>query len=188
MRHPPGRWSGNSAYVVYLHAKAFGPVAFILAKQQLPLLSQWKDITPDYGKMVAFGAYILADFHTHQPDNRKIIILASGSEVTLGLKARNTLLDLNISARVVSVPCMEWFDSQSNEYKNSILPKGIPKVSVEAGVSQSWHKYVGLAGACVSVEDFGKSATPSELAQHFNMNTKAVVDACLHLLGRCDLS
>jgi transketolase len=108
----------------------------------------------------------------------EVIIIASGSEVQLAVNARLQLEAKGIATRVVSAPCLEWFDEQSKDYKESVLPTGVTaRVSVEAGLSLGWQKYVGGKGESVSIEHFGASADYKTLFREFGITTEAVIAA-----------
>ena len=130
-----------------------GPVGLVLSRQNLPVLHEYRDIVAQGAQR---GGYVLADFPSDsQP---QVILIATGSEVHVALKARELLAHSGISARVVSMPCVEWFEAQNQKYRDSVLPPLLrARVSVEAGIGAPWGAYVGLDGACVSVEQFGQS-------------------------------
>ena len=112
-------------------------------------------------------------------------MIATGSEVQLAVNARLELEGKGIATRVVSAPCLEWFDEQSAEYKASVLPDSVhARVSVEAGLSLGWSKYVGAAGQSVSIEHFGASADYKTLFREFGMTTEAVVSAAHKALNK----
>ena len=111
---------------------------------------------------VARGGYVLSD-----AQNPKAVIIATGSEVTLALEAQKLLAAENVAVRVVSMPATTVFDRQDAAYRASVLPKGIPSVAVEAGVSDFWRKYVGLEGAVVGIDRYGESAPAGELFKYF---------------------
>jgi transketolase len=113
-----------------------------------------------------------------------VILIATGSEVQLAVAARIELEKSGIPTRVVSAPCLEWFEEQSAQYKDSVLPSSVTaRVSVEAGLSLGWSKYIG-AGVSVSIEHFGASADYKTLFEKFGMSTDAVVKAARGVLGR----
>ena len=104
--------------------------------------------------------------------------MASGSELSLALEAAETLSATGVAVRVVSMPCMEWFEAQPKEYRDSVLlPEVTNRVSVEAGLAMPWQKYLGDAGSAVSIETFGAVGSPKELFQHFGVTADAVVAA-----------
>jgi transketolase len=127
-----------------------------------------------------FGAYVLAEASSGSP---KLILIATGSEVQLAVAARIELEKSGVPTRVVSAPCLEWFEEQSDTYKESVLPSSVTaRVSVEAGLSLGWSKYIGT-GASVSIEHFGASADYKTLFAKFGMTTDAVVKAARSVLG-----
>jgi transketolase len=107
-----------------------------------------------------------------------VIIMATGSEVALAVEARQVLQADGIPARVVSVPCLEWFDAQDPGYRESVLPAAVKaRVSVEAGIAQPWHRLLGDAGRAVSLEHYGASADYKTLFREFGLTTEAVTEA-----------
>ena len=124
-------------------------------------------------ELTARGAYTLVDAANGKPE---LIIIATGSEVQLAVAARLQLEADGIATRVVSAPCLEWFDEQSAVYRESVLPLSVrARVSVEAGLSLGWSKYVGPFGRSVSIEHFGASADYKTLFREFGMTTESVV-------------
>jgi transketolase len=146
-----------------------GPVGLILTRQGVPILegTNYEGVTK--------GGYILGDDGGKQPD---VVLIGTGSEVQLAVEAQKLLAAKDISARVISMPCVEWFESQSEEYRDSVLPPSVSaRVAVEAGVAQSWHKLVGDTGEIVSLEHYGESADAKTLFREFGFTAEAVVDA-----------
>ena len=142
------------------------PTALVLTRQNIPALE-------NSSKEALKGAYILEDSVKETPD---AILIATGSEVSLAVEARKVLAEEGIDVRVVSMPCMELFEEQSAEYKESVLPKAIRKrVAVEALIDYGWGKYVGLDGAIVSMTGFGASAPANVLFEKFGFTTENVV-------------
>ena len=142
-----------------------GPTAIVLTRQNLP---QYENS----GKDALKGGYILIDSKKETPD---VIIMASGSEVEQAVGAHELLKAENIDARVVSMPCMELFDKQPDEYKESVLPSSVrARVAVEAASSMSWYKYVGLDGACVCLDRFGASAPAPVLFGKFGFTAENI--------------
>ena len=135
-----------------------GPTGLILSRQNLPTLDH------SAGQPVAQasrGAYVIAEAQGGLP---RMLLLATGSEVSVAMGARELLQAEGVPTRVVSMPCLEWFDDQPAEYRDQVLPPEVlGRVSIEAGSDQGWWKYVGSQGACVSVADFGASAAAGEL-------------------------
>ena len=146
------------------------PVALCLSRQNLPVLDS--PATSDLAK-VSKGAYVVKEASTEP----KAIVLATGSEVAIAIDAANQLEQSGIATRVISVPCLEWFEEQSEQYKNELLPPSVTnRVSIEAGISQGWWKYVGTSGRCISIEHFGASASAGKLYQEFGITAQAVVE------------
>ena len=114
-----------------------------------------------------------------------LILIATGSEVQFAVEARAILESEGISTRVVSAPCLEWFEEQSAEYKESVLPQASKaRVSIEAGISSFWRGYVGDHGIAIGIDHFGASADYKTLYQEFGITTQAVVDASRKVLGK----
>jgi transketolase len=157
------------------------PAGIALTRQNVPVLSRGADQasgdTLAAAHHVAKGAYVLAEAANGSPD---VILIATGSEVAVALDARAQLGERGVHARVVSAPCLEWFDEQSAEYRESVLPAAITaRVSVEAGLALSWHRYVGDRGRTVSIEHFGASADYQTLFREFGITVEAVTAAAL---------
>ena len=116
-------------------------------------------------------------------DKPRLILIASGSEVSLALEAAAKLEEDNIPTRVVSMPCMEWFDEQDPEYRNSVLPKDVKaRVSIEAGIAMGWGKYIGDAGASISIEHFGASAAGVKCFEEFGFTVENVIKTARSVL------
>ena len=145
-----------------------GPACLLFSRQNLPF--QARDAT--HLKQIARGGYVLADAASPQA-----IILATGSEVSLAMAARTQLADAGIAVRVVSMPCTNVFDRQDVHYRESVLPKGIRRVAVEAGVPDFWRKYVGIEGAVIGLDRFGESAPAGELFKFFGITAEAIAEA-----------
>ncbi len=156
----------------YLALTRQSPSGIVLSRQNLPLLKET-------GKEALKGGYILKDC-TGTPD---IILMASGSEVELVYKAYDELTKDGVKVRVVSMMSMEVFEEQSKEYKESVLPKSVTKrVAVEAGVSLSWYKYVGLEGEVICMDGYGASAPANQLFDKFGFTVDNVVSKAKELL------
>jgi transketolase len=108
-------------------------------------------------------------------ESPRVILLATGSEIELAVKAAAELATRNIFARVVSMPSTDVFDRQDLHYKTSVLPKGVPRLAIEAGVTDFWYKYVGLEGAIVGIDTFGESAPAGVLFKHFGFTVENVI-------------
>ncbi|HVL83288.1 MAG TPA: transketolase [Pseudonocardia sp.] len=153
-----------------------GPAGLALSRQNLPVLAG----TSADG--VARGGYVLADADGGEP---AVLLVATGSEVQIAVEAREVLQAEGVPTRVVSMPCVEWFDEQDEAYRESVLPAGVrARVSVEAGIAQPWHRLTGDAGENVSIEHFGASADQQTLFREFGFTTEAVVAAAHRSLGR----
>jgi len=146
-----------------------GPSALVFSRQNLPF--QRRDARA-LGQ-IARGAYVLSDC----AGAPQVLLLATGSEVQLALGAQAKLIDAGVRARVVSMPSTNVFDRQDLSYRESVLPRGVPRVAVEAGVSACWHKYVGLDGAVIGIDRYGESAPGPELFNYFGFTVDNVVAA-----------
>ncbi len=151
-----------------------GPVGLILTRQGVPVLEG-----TDF-EGVGRGGYILGSPESeNDPDEEPdVILIGTGSEVQLAVEAQKLLADKDILARVVSMPCVEWFESQPEDYRDSVLPPTVSaRVAVEAGVAQSWHKLVGDTGRIVSIEHYGESADAKTLFREYGFTAEAVAAA-----------
>ena len=128
-------------------------------------------------EQISRGGYVLSD-----ATGPKAIIIATGSEVSLAVGAQKLLADGGVAVRVVSMPSTNVFDRQDATYRESVLPKGIRRVAVEAGVTDYWRKYVGLEGAVIGLDRFGESAPAGELFKFFGITAAAVAEAVKRLL------
>ncbi len=155
-----------------------GPVALLLTRQKLPIL---EDAQPEG---LARGAYVIRDVEAPQ-----LLLIASGSEVEVALRAHELLLGAGIAARVISMPSWELFDSQPPAYKESILPPGITaRVAIEAGVPFGWERYVGREGDIIGLDRFGSSAPYRVLAERFGFTGEAVAARARAYLQRATAS
>jgi transketolase len=152
-----------------------GPTALLLSRQDLS--PQRRDGATTAA--VARGGYVLAEAQGGAP---RAVIVATGSEVQLALDARALLAAKGIAARVVSMPCTSLFDRQPATWREAVLPRGIPRVAVEAGACDGWRKYVGLEGAVVGLDSFGESGPAPELFRHFGLTPERVADAVLSVV------
>jgi len=156
-----------------------GPTVLVFTRQAVPHLDRGRAKDPS----VAKGAYILSEADG-QPD---VILIGTGSEVSLCVKAQSTLLKSGIKARVVSMPSWDLFEAQSPAYRESVLPAKITKrVSIEAGASLGWHRWVGEEGTIIAVDRFGASAPGPEIFEHYGITSDNVAAAALRLAGRSD--
>ncbi len=154
------------------------PAGLALTRQGVPTLERGDgEATANsmaHARLTARGGYVLAE-GSREPE---VILIATGSEVALALEARDTLERDGIATRVVSMPCVEWFDEQDAAYRADVLPTAVrARVTVEAGVSQSWHRFLGDHGRWVSLEHFGASADAATLYEKFGITAQAVVEA-----------
>ena len=141
----------------------------LLSRQNLPVFDRTKFGSVDG---VARGAYILKE----ASKSPQLILMATGSEVSLAVESAQALEESGIATRVVSIPCFEWFNQQSQTYKDEVLPPSVKaRVSIEAGISQGWREYVGDAGACLSLEHYGASAGANVLFKEFGFTVDNVV-------------
>ncbi|CAN5788930.1 transketolase [soil metagenome] len=148
------------------------PAGLALTRQKVPTLDRAEFASAEG---TARGGYVLADAEDGSP---QVLLLATGSEVQLAVQAREILAGRGVAARVVSLPCREWFDQQDLAYRNEVLPPQVrARVSVEAGVAQGWRELVGDAGRMVSLEHFGASAAYERLFAEFGITAEAVADA-----------
>jgi len=165
------------------------PAGIVLTRQNLPVFDRGEGgfATADN---VAKGAYVLAEAQAEGSDVQpQVILLATGSEVQLAVEAREALQADGVATRVVSVPCVEWFDKQDQTYRESVLPTEVKaRVSVEAGIAQSWHRLVGDAGRSVSLEHYGASADYKTLFREFGITAEAVVAAARESLAQATAS
>ena len=156
-----------------------GPAGLALSRQNLPVYT--RGVADETGVVYAGaentskGAYTLLEAANGKPE---VILIATGSEVEIAIKARLELEAAGVATRVVSAPCLEWFDEQPAAYRDQVLPSSVKaRVSVEAGLNLGWSKYVGPFGKSVSIEHFGASASPAILYREFGMTAEAVVAA-----------
>lgn len=148
------------------------PAALVLSRQAMPTLDR-SVVASASG--VAQGGYILKDAPEGQPE---VILIGTGSELHLAVTAAEQLLSEGIQARVVSMPCIEWYHAQSMEYRELVLPGQIrARVSVEAGVAQSWYQLIGDAGRAISIEHFGASASAEVLFKEFGFTVAKTIEA-----------
>ena len=162
-----------------------GPAGIALTRQNIPVFARGEGAasgdTFASASFVSKGAYVLAEAPNGTPD---VIFIATGSEVQLAVEAREALKGEGINARVVSAPSLEWFEEQDAAYRESVLPSSVKaRVSIEAGLSLGWAKYVGDAGRSVSIEHFGASADYKTLFREFGITTDAAVAAAKESLA-----
>jgi transketolase len=163
-------------YIMQLHHQ---PAVLVLTRQAVPTLDRSK-YAPASG--VARGAYVLADSPGGSPE---VILIASGSEVSLAVQAHEKLAAEGIRSRVVSMPSWDIFDHQPQEYRDRVLPPGVKaRVAVEQGSTFGWERYVGLSGRIIGMKTFGASAPLKELQTKFGFEPERVAAAARELLGR----
>ena len=166
-------------------SRRLGPAGIALTRQNVPVIE--RGMPDSTGQSIAaasnveFGGYVLVDASNQTPE---MILIATGSEVQLALAARLELESNGIKTRVVSMPCVEWFEEQTDSYRESVLPASVQaRVSVEAGLALGWSKYVPQGGS-VSIEHYGASADYKTLFTKFGVTTEAVVAKANQVLGR----
>jgi transketolase len=153
------------------------PVALILSRQDLPTLDRTKF---NSANQLHYGAYILHDM----PDP-ELILIASGSEVNLIVQAQEELLKNKISVRLVSMPSWELFETQSDDYKNSVLPASVKlKIAVEAGSTQGWEKYAGDSGLVIGIDCFGSSAPGEVTMREYGFTVEHICTKAIALLKK----
>jgi transketolase len=151
------------------------PSGLVLSRQNLPVLDRSKF---SLAKEAAKGAYVLAYGSNSSKDECEVVLIATGSEVSLAIAAREKLISEGIKVRLVSAPCLEWFMDQSEDYRNEVLPKSIKaRVSIEAGVAQPWYRFIGDSGIAISVEKFGASASGDIMFREYGFTVENIVNA-----------
>ena len=155
------------------------PAGLCLTRQNLPVLDRSRGLAGAEGTVR--GGYVLAEAAGGEP---AVILIATGSEVQIALEARELLAQEGVAARVVSMPCVEWFEAQDAGYQESVLPKSVrARVAVEVGVAQPWYRFVGDAGRIVSLEHFGASAEFATIFREFGFTPEAVEAAARESLA-----
>lgn len=156
-----------------------GPCALVLSRQTLPLLDRTS--CPSAQQGVLQGAYVLWGNQATQPH---VLLLASGSEVSLCLTAARQLAQHNIHARVISMPCWELFAKQPKAYRDAVLPPSVTaRVAVEAASPFGWHAFVGQQGQVIGINRFGVSAPATQAYQHMGITVDAIVQAATQQVG-----
>lgn len=150
-----------------------GPSVLSLSRQGVPQVR----LEAASENLSARGGYVLKD-----ADGAKVVLVATGTEVEIALKAQDQLAEKGVAARVVSMPCTELFDAQDDAYKASVLPSDLLKVSIEAGTTFGWERYVGQDGIRIGLDSFGASAPAGDLYTHFGITAETAVDAVLNRL------
>jgi transketolase len=152
-----------------------GPTCLILSRQNLPAQPR----TPEQLGMIALGGYVLADAPDGKPD---AVAIATGSEVALAVEARATLAATGLQLRVVSMPALETFLAQPLAYREHVLPRGVPRLAIEAGVPAPWHRIVGEHGRVLGIERFGESAPAAKLFELFGLTAANVAQQVRELV------
>jgi len=143
-----------------------GPSALALSRQNLPFVAR----SPAAVAAIRRGGYVLSE-----AEGARAVILATGSEVSIALAAQKELMQAGIPARVVSMPCTSLFDRQEASWRDSVLPRGLPRVAIEAGVTDYWRKYVGLEGEVVGIDRFGESAPAGDVYKFLGVDSSHLV-------------
>ena len=156
-----------------------GPSALVLSRQSLPVVA-----APGQREAIARGGYVLRP--AAGPGAERAVLIATGSEVQLALAAQQRLADDGVAVRVVSMPSTTVFDRQATAWREAVLPGHLPAVAVEAGHTDTWHKYVGRQGRIVGMHGFGESAPGNELMVHFGFTAEGVIGAVRAVLGMLD--
>jgi transketolase len=143
-----------------------GPSTLIFSRQNLP----YQERTAQQIADIQRGGYVLQD-----AADAKAVLIATGSEIELAVKSAAALAEQGIAVRVVSMPSTDVFDRQDAAYKTAVLGKGLPRIAIEAGVTDFWYKYVGLEGAVVGIDTFGESAPAGVLFKYFGFTVENVV-------------
>jgi transketolase len=154
-----------------------GPTCLILSRQNLPP----QERQPEEVAAIALGGYILADADDGKPD---VVAIATGSEVTLAMQARASLANEGVNLRVVSMPCVEVFAMQREDYRDYVLPRGVPRIAIEAGCTSPWHRWVGENGVVVGIDRFGESAPAPKLFELFGFTVDNVANRIRDLIGK----
>jgi len=153
-----------------------GPTSLLLSRQNLAFQAR----SDEAQQAIARGGYVLADAADGKP---AVVLIATGSEVALAVGAQQKLASEGIAARVVSMPCTSAFDRQEAAYRERVLPRGIPRLALEAGVSDYWRKYVGLEGDVIGIDRFGESAPAADVFRFFGFTVENVVARTRALIG-----
>jgi transketolase len=152
-----------------------GPSALALSRQNVPFVPRTGQ---DAVAAIRRGGYVLSE----AAGAPRAVIIATGSEVSLALAAQRTLAEAGIAVRVVSMPCTSLFDRQDAAWREAVLPRGVPRVAVEAGVTDCWRKYVGLEGEVVGVDRFGESAPAADVYKFLGIDAEHVAAAVRRLV------
>lgn len=151
-----------------------GPSALLLSRQKLPFVQRDEQTIANIYR----GGYVLRSVAAPQ-----VVLIATGSEVEIALNAQERLAAEGIQAQVVSMPCTSIFDRQDSAYRQSVLPANLPKVAIEAGVTDFWYKYVGLEGAVLGIDRYGESAPAADLFEYFGLTAQNLADKAKALIA-----
>jgi transketolase len=165
---------GLETAVAWAHAieRRDGPSALCLSRQNLPRLTGGAETALGMSQHIRRGGYVLSD-----PPGAQVVIVSTGSELELAIAAQAMLAHEGIAVRVVSMPCTNVFDRQSEAYQESVLPLALPTIAIEAAHPDFWRKYVGRTGVVVGMATFGESAPAKDLYAHFGITAQRVVEA-----------
>ena len=152
-----------------------GPTSLLLSRQNLPFQARSREQLD----AIARGAYVISE----SAGTARAVIIATGSEVQLAIEAQKALAAENIAVRVVSMPSTTVFDRQDAAYREAVLPRGVPRVAIEAGVTDFWRKYVGLEGAVVGIDRYGESAPAADVFKYFGFTVENVVKTIKQVLA-----
>ncbi|HYD61140.1 MAG TPA: transketolase [Noviherbaspirillum sp.] len=152
-----------------------GPTALILSRQNLPSMPR----TPEQLIAIRRGGYVLSE----AAQSPQAVLVATGSEVAIAMDAQRRLAGEGVHVRVVSMPSTTEFDQQPATWQQAVLPSELPKIAIEAGVTDGWHKYVAGNGRVIGIDSFGESAPAAELYKHFGLTAETVCAAVTSLLG-----
>ena len=154
------------AWIVAIE-RSDGPTSLLLSRQNLPFVKR----SAEQVEAIALGGYVLSEAAGGSP---KIILIATGSEVALALESQRARVEQGIPTRVVSMPCTSLFDRQTATYRDAVLLQGVKRVAIEAGVTDSWRKYVGLEGRVVGIDRYGESAPATDAFKYFGFTAANV--------------
>lgn len=171
----------NETAVAWLEAlkRKQSPSALVLTRQNLPVLKRG----PEFGaaSLLSKGGYTYSDSSKPIPD---LILIATGSEVQFAVEAKSQLESAGIATRVVSMPCVEWFQEQPKDYRDSVLPPSVKaRVSIEAGLTSGWREIVGDSGVSIGINQYGASADYKTLFKEFGITTENLVSTAKQLIG-----
>jgi transketolase len=177
----PGDANETTAAWRAIVSQSEAPVGLALTRQNLPVLDGTRELATDG---VARGGYVLEDASNGAP---RVILIGTGSELQIAVAARKVLEADGVATRVVSMPSVEWFDAQDEDYRNSVIPPAVrARVTVEAGIAQPWYRFAGDAGEVISIDHYGASADYQTLFREFGFTHEAVVEAARRSLRKVE--